>query len=128
MLCPKCNAFVNDDSPCCKVCGTETSARKPLFTKKQYKLFILLPAIISIVSLVCAFILMPQYDPWATVGIVFLVIGGITAAFVVIAAFVKVITLTSQAQSEKEAREAARDKLLQDILKNLEEMNASSKQ
>ena len=129
MLCPKCNTQIDDDSVFCKACGaaTITDAEAPRLTsltKKQRGLLILLPGAIAIILLLSGMIMMSQYDPYATIGVVLLCVGAVLCSLLLL--FVLFFMLFSATQA-RSAKEAQRDKQMLDILKKLEDLECSLK-
>jgi len=66
-----------------------------------------------------------QYDPFATIGMVLIYIGGILCVLLCLFAFFHSIFTIVQARADKEAQ---RDKLMQDMAKKLEDLENFQKQ
>ena len=126
MFCEKCNAQIDEDSKFCKACGAATAEMKPLFNSKFRRLQLLLGLIGLALT---AFGLMSFFSDGllGAAGNVFFFAGiAILFLFLLLSISYGIYELSkiSQARSEKEAQ---RDKLLQDILKKLEDNSSQNK-
>ena len=129
MFCPKCNAQIDDDSLYCKHCGAATAETKPAIDKKQnrikqnikynlvrYKKYFLLMAI-GFMLLVSGLIIALGIE-YLEVG---LVLVGVGLAIILVVGFIVSYQQLSAALKAAADKEAQRDKLMQDLLKKLEE-------
>jgi len=125
MQCKKCNAQIDDDSKFCKSCGVPTADAKPIFSKKQIKLLMLLSGI-AIVSFICGLIMCLQYsDLVAMAGMILIGFALILLGVAGMLVYYKALSTFFRARAEKEAMN---DKLLQDIQKKLDDLNRSKTQ
>jgi len=126
MVCPKCNAKLDDDSRFCKFCGAAAMEAVTLQRAKKQRKLALLSAIVGLLLLICGMVMVFQFtDPFETIGIVLLYVSIALIAFAGIFSSITTLFKVLQARADKEAQ---RDKLMQDLAKKLDDLERTQKQ